>query len=166
MSQRSGSKVPPTLAWNYFNSYLENGGSNNMAVDGSVTTVTFAAFPPAGKDLEVGRFLIYMESGSDFDGAKFMHLDALDNGVQIKIAGTVVTTWRNNIDVRLDMFDLLPGFGKETRSLVGRWTLTKGLSGGSVLCPAGQSVDADINDDLSAAGIIYRIKVQGELRDV
>jgi hypothetical protein len=166
MSVRGSTKINAIRAGEYLTAYLKNDGNNNLCVDGSMTPVVFSTSPPPDRHLEVGRFLLYLRGNSGFDDTKFMNLDALANGVQIKINGQLITTWRDNIDIIIDMFDLTPAgiaFGKDARTLAGRWSLTKVLGGEGVLCPDGQSVQAVIQDDLR--GGIFRIKIQGELRD-
>lgn len=167
MSERGSTKIRAIRAGEYFTEYLRNGIDNNLCVDGSVDPVIFSTFPPLGQNLEVGRFLLYLRGSTSFDDTKFMNLDALTNGIEIRINGQLITTWRDNIDIVIDMFDLTPAgvaFGKDTRTLTGRWSLTKVLGGEGVLCPDGQSVQAIVQDVLDGAGI-FRIKVQGELRD-
>ncbi len=124
-------------------------------------------------EAKFGRMLIqqphvklYMESGSAFDSAKFMHLTALSEGVDIVIGDSTLTNWKDNVDVVLDMFDLGNSgttFSKATRSLSGRFSMWK-LSKNGCSLAAGQVFKAVVNDDLSTAGIILRIKLQGELR--
>lgn len=167
MSVRGTTKIEAIRVDEYFTEYLENDGNNNLCVDGSVTPVVFSTSPPAGRHLEVGRFLLYLRGLTSFDDIGFMNFAALTNGVEIKINGQLVTTWRTNIDVIVDMFDLTPAgaaFGKDRSTLAGRWSLNKVLGGEGVLCPDGQLVQAVVQDNLAGAGI-FRIKVQGELRD-
>lgn len=168
MSTRGSTKIRAIRVGEYLTEYLRSGnGSNNLCVDGSVTPVVFSVSPPPGQHLEVGRFLLYMRGTANFDDTKFMHLDALTNGIEIKINSQLITTWLDNIDIIIDMFDLTSAgiaFGRERLALTGRWSLTKVLGGEGVLCPEGQSVQAIVQDNLAGTGL-FRIKVQGELRD-
>jgi hypothetical protein len=152
----------------FVSKYLENSGSNDMGIDGSGTAVSFTYTPPAGKDLLGARILIYLESGANFGSTNFMHLAALSNGVKISAAGVPLTNWKDNIDIICDMFDLSNAgiaFSNERRSLAGRWTFTRGASGEPLTIFNGETFEVLIRDDLSAAGIIFRIKLQGKLVD-
>jgi hypothetical protein len=153
---------------NYVNEYLRSsGGSDDMGVDGSVTPVPFIYAPPEGKKMLLGRLLLYMESESDFIGVGFMHLPALANGVRISAGGVELSNWRTLIDVIADMFNLAPAgtaFSKEKRSLAGRWTFTRGTTLEPIVVMGGESIEALIRDDLSAEGIIFKMKVQGKLK--
>lgn len=150
----------------YVTLYLRNAGSNDMGIDGSSSAVTFSAGPPASKNLEVARLMLYMEASGNFTSTGFMNLAALANGVQIIADGTILVNWQDNLDVALDMFDLSnagTAFSNERRSLTGRWTFIRGTGMEPLLIPDGATFDAVVRDDLSAAGIIYRIKIQGQL---
>lgn len=150
----------------YVTLYLRNVGSNDMGVDGSSSAITFSAGPPAGKNLEIARLILYMEASGNFTSTGFMNLAVLSNGVQIIADGTVLVNWQDNLDVALDMFDLSnagTAFSNERRSLTGRWTFIRGTGMEPLLIPDGSTFDAVIRDDLSAAGIIFRIKIQGQL---
>jgi len=156
-------------AADYITTYLTNGGSNDLGVNGSAASVPFTYSPPVGKNFLLARFLIYMEASGNFDSTKFMNLAALANGVQISVEGNVLTNWQDNIDVLCDMFDLSNAgttFSLAQRSLAGRWTVTKGTTSEPIIVMFGQTVEALVRDNLSAGGIIYRIKVQGKLLDV
>lgn len=166
MSIRGSTKIEAIRVDEYFTEYLKNGSNNNLCVNGSVDPVVFSTSPPAGRHLEVGRFLLYLRSEVAFDDIKFMHFAALTNGVEIRIDDQVVVTWQDNIDIIIDMFDLTSAgraFGKDRSTLAGRWSLNKVLGGEGVLCPEGQLVEAIVSDNIE--GGVFRIKVQGELRD-
>lgn len=63
-----------------FSSFLTNGGSSDMAVDGSVTPVEFVTQPPTGKRWYVHTLDIIIEDNS-MNFSKFGGLPALTNGV-------------------------------------------------------------------------------------
>ncbi len=166
MSIRGSTKIEAIRVGEYFTEYLKNDGNNNLCVDGSADPIVFSASYPVGQHLEVGRFLLYLRGSTSFDDTKFMNLSALTNGIEIRINGQLVTTWRDNIDIVIDMYDLTSAgvaFGKSGRTLTGRWSLTKVLGGEGILCPDGQLVQAIVRDNIE--GGVFRIKVQGELRD-
>lgn len=152
------------LAANHVTEYVLNGGSNDMAVDGT-TPVTFSYTPPAGKDFKLHRMMLYLETSTAMDSIEFGNISVLSNGVQINVAGENLTTWKDNIDMLADMFDLDQAgeaFGKVTRTLSGRWTFAKDVTGKALLIPDGQSFDVVIRDNLSTLSI-FRLKVKGLL---
>lgn len=156
-------------AADYITTYIENSGSNDMGVKGDVTPVSFIYTPPAGKNFLAARVLVYMESGTNFDSTKFMNLAALTNGVKISAAGVELTNWQDNIDIIEDMFDLSSAgkaFSTEAKSLAGRWSFTRATGEEPIKILNGETFEVLIRDDLSAAGIIFRIKIQGKLEDL
>lgn len=151
---------------NYISAYLENGGSNDMGIDGDATPTAFTYTPPAGFNFLAARIIIYMEASGNFVSTSFMNLAALGDGVRFSAGGVELTNWKTNIDIIADMFDLSnagTAFSNERRSLTGRWTFTRGASGEPLVIMQGETIEALVRDDLSAAGIIYNIKVQGKL---
>lgn len=161
-------KTTPIAADAYFNKYLRNAGNNDMGIDGSAAEVSFSAGPPAGKNLELARLMVYMEASANFASTNFMNLAALANGVQFKVGGLEISKWQDNIDAAVDMFDLSnagTAFSNERRSLTGRFTFTRGTAGEPLLVEDGKTFEAVVRDDLSAAGIIFRVKIQGQLVD-
>lgn len=155
----------------FISEYLVNTGSNDMGIDGSSTSVTFSYTPPSGKLFLLGRILIYLESGGNFDSVKFANVTALSNGVSIRLNGTEISNWKDNIDITITMYDILPGeaLSKTTRAISGRWTLTKAggmASDGMRIDPDNGGVAFVIQDDLSSASFYFRAKVQGILIDL
>lgn len=154
---------------NFINKYLLNAASNDMGVNGASSAVEFNYSPPEGKKLIAGRIMIYLEMTGNFDSIKFGGITALGNGCQILCNDNEIDNWQDNIDMVTTFHDApgLPQFAKETKSLSGRWTLSKaakGFNGLTVLETSGFSIK--IRDDLSAAGIYFRAKIQGRLVDV
>lgn len=139
---------------NFLKVYLLDGSASNMNVDGS-TPVVYKYTVPAGKILAVMRVIIYMEDASPFDSILFGGITALTNGVDIAANGVIIENWKNNIDIGTCMFDT-PGranFGKETKTLVGRWTLSK-EGGGPIELLAGEIFSFTINDDFDRLNAI------------
>jgi hypothetical protein len=143
--------------------YLLDTASNDMAVNGSVTPVEFLYTVPAGKRLDLERMMFYMEGATAFSGVKFADLTALTTGVTWTIAGSLVETWVDNIDIMTTMFDTegRAVFSKVDRSLGGRWTFSKD-TGKPIQLDAGQTVVCTINDDLSSL-VHFRAKIAGLL---
>ena len=154
---------------NYISEYLLDGASNDMGVDGSVGAVTFNYSPVAGKKLILGRVIIYLEMGTNFDSDEFGDLSALANGVSIEANGTEIENWKDNIDIGTTACDHIAGtiFSKAGRSILLRWTFWKaaGQTQGLEILPA-DGFSFIIQDNLSAANIIFRAKIQGVLVDI
>ena len=151
----------------YVNTYLLNGGSNDMGIDGT-TPVSFTYTPPSGKDLILGRVMIYYSAASAFSEEKFANQTALANGVEMNLGGVTIETWKDNIDVITAMFDLNnvgKTFTKEDKSLAGRWSFYK-VSGNThgMDIINGQTVEIKIQDNLSNL-TYFRAKIQGLLMD-
>lgn len=155
----------PISPYRYFNQYLTDGSNYNMAVDGSVTPVSFAAGPAPGDVLELARLILYLESSGDFDSITFMDLGALINGVQINVGGVEIALWKDNADITCCMYDTtgMGQYAKSGRAIAGRWTFTKGTGGESLLIKSGEVIELLIQDDLSDA-LIFRARAQGETR--
>lgn len=150
----------------YINTYLLNGTSNDMGIDGSSTPVSFNYTVPSGKKLLIGRILLYSEAATAFDSVKFLNLTALTNGISIRVNGKEITNWKDNIDMVTTMYDMEEGaaFGKATKVLRGRWSLWKAAKNiNGIILTSGQKFEVVVQDDLSAAGIIFRIRIQGAL---
>ena len=148
--------------------YLLNSGSNDMGVDGSDPSVSFSYAPPAGKILVAGRMIFYLEmSGLGFDSVKFGNITALTNGVSIQADGIEIQNWKDNVDIVTSMYDSegYAAFAKTENSIAGRWTFTKAAAGSFKGIRIASSFAMIIQDDLSAAGIIFRAKIHGILID-
>lgn len=68
----------------YFNTFLTNGGSPYLNVDGSSTPVNFNAAPPSGKRWYVTTISISIEDAA-IQFNKFGGITALTNGVDFKV---------------------------------------------------------------------------------
>jgi len=154
---------------NYVSEYLVNGGSNDMGVDGAGVAVTFNFSPVATQKLILGRIIVYLEMGTNFDSMDFGNLPALANGVSITANGTEIENWKDNMDIGTTGYDHIAGviFSKSGRSLLLRWKFKKVAGeneGLEILTTNGFSFV--IQDDLSAANIFFRAKIQGVLVDI
>lgn len=159
ISASDANQIAPDL---HVGEYLQNGGSNNLAVDGSAP-VTFSYTPPAGFNFLAVRLMTYIEALTAFGSDEFGDISTLANGVQINAAGVGLTNWKDNIDIVAEMYDFSRNaFGKADKLLVSRWTFTRDTYGIRILVPDGQSFDAIIQDDLSSL-VIFRLKVKGLL---
>jgi len=94
-SNRSIDDVPSLILANA----IKNGGSANMAVNGSVTPVVFEYNPPANYDIEVNALSLLFEDGTAFAfGNNFVRsgLATLTNGLLLEVkAGDQTVTWQN-----------------------------------------------------------------------
>ena len=145
--------------------YLTNASSSNMAVNGAVTPVSFSYIVPANKRLLVSRLMLFMQSATAMASDDFGDQTALTNGVFVSVGNQLSVTWKDNIDLATTMFDLpgMPNLGKETRTMVGRWTLTKETNGIPIELLPGQAVTAKVSDNLSSLNF-FRMTVGGLLR--
>lgn len=142
---------------------LDEQGNKNMAVDGSVTPVSFKAVPPEGKKWRINRVLVYMEGANPFSAEKFGDLNALANGTTNNLNGVKVTSWKTNRDFALEMYDLntIKSLGKEDRSFSGRWSFDKAFGKPVLIDSSSTGVELIVNDDLSGLTSFY-IKAQGQ----
>lgn len=165
---RAATTEASIAASDYVSEYLRNGANNNLGVSGTTDGIDFIYVPPAGRNLEAARLLLYLETVAKFDAMKFASLTVLDNGVQIIANDTVLTTWRDNIDIANDVYDLsnIGAFGKVSESLAGRWTFTRGTGGRTIKIPNGNSFKAVVRDDLGRDEMVFRMKLQGYLTNV
>ncbi len=145
--------------------YLLNGATENMAVDGG-TPVTYKYTVPGSKIFLLNRMIIYLESAAAFSSEKFGSLTALSNGVTVNMGGTTVETWKDNIDITTCMFDTpgRPNYAKDTKSLTGRWTFYKDAAGRPIELVATETVSVVINDNISALAY-FKAKIGGWLID-
>lgn len=148
--------------------YLLNSGSDDMGVNGAVTPVIFSYAPPANRKLVAGRLLGYLEMAGNFDSVKFGDLAALANGVEIWADGKLIANWQDNVDILTCMYDAegYDAFAKSTKSMSLRWTFTKAAEGSFKGLDVSSLFSIVIQDDLSAAGIIFRVRIHGILLDI
>lgn len=145
--------------------YLENGGSNDMAVNGSVTEQTFSTTVAAGKTVLLRRILFYLDSDTAWSDTNFTHLAPLTNGVQLNVGGVQLAVAKDNVDFVAATFDFegRKNMAKETKSGAGRWTFTN-AAGAPLIVRAGETIEAVIRDNLTGVGI-FRMQAQGCIMD-
>ncbi len=153
---------------NYISAYLTNAGSNDMGVDGSTTPTTFSYTPPSGQCIFAGRIMMYLAATSNFTSTKFANQNALANGISIRVNGEEIENWKDNIDIATTMYDVIPGDALGTgKAILGRWSFYKAskmAENGLRVLPGAGGLSIVIQDDLSAAGLVLRVKVQGVLK--
>jgi hypothetical protein len=88
-----GADIPPNPAA-FVLEFLENGGSNNMLVDGSVTPVTFSKGPTVANEQWSLREVLLTFTADDFsfDGVSFGPNSALANGFVLEVVKDAITT--------------------------------------------------------------------------
>ena len=141
----------------------------NMAVDGSGTPVSFRLLPDTDQVWHVIRFLIGMVHGSAADDSKFGNVASLTNGCALRgYSGATgqyrtFTNWKNNSDIKMDMFDLnyTDKAGGGNFGSNGRGSLKIGTGAiAEIDESAGDFVELLIQDDLSGL-IKFNLKGQG-----
>ncbi len=147
--------------------------SKNMAVDGSVTPISFRLTPPTmglvNTKWQITRILISLTHASAGDDGKFGGGSALLRGVLLRTNRSGVertsTQWFANGDMKADMFnveysDKAPAGLNGTS---GRWTFTES---GAVVDLEGLEGDfAEIltQDAIDASNVTFEIKSQGRI---
>jgi hypothetical protein len=149
---------------NFISSYLENASSNDMAVDGSSTAVTFSYAPPATKKLVAGRIILYVSGATPFSDVKFADLTALTNGVSVHLNDTEIENWKDNADMVTTFYDAdgRVAFTNADRNIAGRWTFTRATGAVADGLQVTSSFKAIVQDDLTGLSV-FRIKIQGVL---
>lgn len=163
---KSPDALPP---WRHISAYLVNSaGAQSMAVDGSGgSPQVFSYSPPENYDFVAVRIIIYLQTSSAMSVDVFGNLAAaLGQGVEFKVNGTLITTWKDNIDICAEMFDhqalvSISDIAADT-TLVGRWTFSRDTNGMGLATPNGTSFEVVINDDLSTL-TDFRMKLKGKL---
>lgn len=106
--------------------------NSNMAVLGTLSSpIIFEVDPPPSTIWQITRLLISITSTTDMDDGRFGGIPALTNGVVIRAttaAGRTVvfSNWKNNTDIKLDMYDVEYAAKAPAGQygLRGRWTFT------------------------------------------
>lgn len=150
---------------------LEDGGSSDMAVDGSSTPVEFEFLVPVNTWVDLAQFNIVLTDVA-VTNDKFGALTALTNGVTIEIIDVDTTTVlfdftatrpiRTNTDFALyaGVSAKLAGGGLVDAVLV-EWPLQS--SGAVLRVLGGQLIRATVNDNLTGLNT-FGILIQGLLR--
>ena len=144
-------------------SYLYNGTSYDMAVDGS-TPVTFTYTVPKGYTASLTRVIIYLEGAGAFSAELFADQTALTNGVLVQANGVTIENWKDNVDLQCCFFDAegRAVFAKSTKSIGGRWTFSKDAGGETLSLPELGKFSVTIRDNLSNL-LHFRVKLGGLL---
>lgn len=149
-------------ATSYKSPYLLNGGSQSMAVNGSVAPVDFEYEITGLTNAKWIRSFIDLQDGAqNFDPEDFGALTALTNGVDIIVVKggieTVMENWKTNMDISMTMYNFDSPF--KIGAYIGRWTITSDIGSPITLNP-GDKVILRVNDDLSGLDAFrFRLKL-------
>lgn len=147
--------------------HLLNGASRDQNVNGSITPAVFSYTPPEGKNFICKRIMLYMEDATAFSSEKFAGITALTNGWEMHINDVAVMNVKDNADFAVLMYDVngVPSLGKETLTMLGRFTLANlTRSGEGVTIGNGKSIDVTVQDDLSGLDRLH-VVVEGFLEN-
>jgi hypothetical protein len=141
----------------FINQALENGGSDEINVDGDPTPVSFTANPNTGKNLIVYRLIIVMEDAS-MSWTKFAGRSALTNGLLIKVTEdgierTIITDpIKTNRDFVWNAYDVSID-NATTAVLSMRWTFNKAGTVLTLKDAESDNLKIIVQDDLT--GVSY-----------
>ena len=149
----------------YICKHLQNGGSNDLAVNGSVTPVVFSRGPATGKRWYISRLILTIQdNGMNYQ--KFGGLAKLTNGVDVDYDSGGVnldlldgTTWKANNELIHFCYDadILTGTIDVLRM---RWTFSKGGTFLDLNNTDGDTFNLTVNDNLTNLSDMFAI-VQG-----
>jgi len=130
--------------------------------------LSFKVQPTSDERWQITRIMITMLDQSTMDDAKFGGLNALPNGVVIRLVrnGVVqtLTHWKSNGDLKDDMYDV--EYSSKAPSgfygLNGRWTFTKAEFVADLDGATGDYLEVLIQDNLVALDD-FEVKAQGRL---
>lgn len=157
-----------TQAEEYGTAFLQNAGSSEMNVNGSLAApIIFEFVVPSDKTFELRQLLPTIIDGNmQFLALNFGGLAALANGVLLRTVSPLgaiqdVVNWKRNIDLNSTMFDFDDKYNKGAQA--GRWNIANILDRVIDFLP-GSSLQVLIRDDLTGIDEI-RIQVLGILKD-
>jgi hypothetical protein len=157
-------------AANYFSSYLLDGATADMAVDGSGTPVIYRYTVPSDTKIALTRCLLSIEHGAAaFVASNFGARAALANGLEISVtplggAKIILENWKTNRQVRDTMFDFDQTF-RTDGVYTGRWTFSKDLNEEGMLVVPGDVVEIKVQDNLSTLDYLS-LRIKGKKKVV
>lgn len=148
----------------------------DMALTGQVATmaapIVYWSAPVVGEVWHITRLLFSMVHGTAGDLGLFGNLASLTNGaiVRVKVDGviTTLTNWKNNGDMKTDMFDVefdSRSGGQGNYGTSGRGTFT---NAGAIIRldgALGDRFEIVVQDDITNLGF-FGLKIQGHLEGV
>ena len=155
--------------WRIVAPYLvDSSDSNDMTVDGTGgSPKVFSYTPPADYDFIASRLILFMQTSNAMTTTVFGNLaTALAVGIEFKAMSTLLTTWKDNIDIYTQVFDVdtLANVTSTTvdTTLNARWSFWKDTNGRGIEVDNGQSFEVIINDNLSSITAL-RMRIHGHL---
>lgn len=145
--------------------------TTNLAVDGSVTPVSFKLLADTDQVWHIVRFLLAMVHAVSADDSRFGGIAALTNGCVLRgYNGTAdqyrtFTSWKSNFDIKMDMFDLTytDKAGGGDFGTNGRGSIKHGTGAVPKINEAtGDFLELLIQDDLTSL-IKFNLKGQGHI---
>jgi hypothetical protein len=146
---------PVSSSSNIFMQRVENGGSDDLSIDGSSVPVEFVVNADASDDIilyEV-RFVMVVNSLS-IDGTSFGSISALTNGVLLTVKSNSIETNIANLQINEDFLSLYSPGGTYLEYAAENDFIVSGMYfGGNTKLYAGSSdfVKITVRDDLSSA---------------
>lgn len=144
--------------------FLENGGSNDLAVNGSVTAQSFRYTSPVGFSFLMKDVNFVISSANNTEN-KFGGITALTNGITFKLydsEGTLLNDFLGGetIQKNSDFYLLASASPSFTDVVAVNFNILD--TGASIALPPGGYVEVLVQDDLSGLGE-FRISVNGLL---
>ena len=143
---------------------------SNMAVDGSTTPVSFKLHSERGETWHIIRMLLGMVHSAAADDGKFGGIASLPKGVVLRYYNAIsgefrtMSNWKNNADLKLEMFDVVYT-DKAAGGLFGtnsRLSYKKGAAAVPELAP-NDYLELLIQGNLLAL-TSFKVKVQGHIQ--
>lgn len=148
----------------YMSPYLLNGASQNMAVDGSGTSVDFKYTVSGLNSAKWRRSFIDLEDGAqEFLPENFGAIaGGLANGVDVIVvkdgSEIIIENWKNNMDISMTCYDFNNPY--KVGAYIGRWTISSDLGEPITLFPDDEII-LRINDDLTGLDSFrFRLKLR------
>lgn len=142
-------------------------GTQDMAVDASLSPIKYFIKPPAGEVWRVARWMLYVQDTKGFDVGLWGNGVVLTNGIVPKIKQNgvernmtpmAIKSSGNIAEMAYDM--TLHTFGSADDILVARWTFTKAGQYLRLDGDLGDELQVIINDDLTGLSSQY-VQIQG-----
>lgn len=148
--------IIPADEINYFTEFVRNGGSRELAVDGSSTPVEFTAGPSGSEKWYLTELVIMIQDGGNLDATDYGSLVSLTNGLLIEHSldstDYSITNLQQNLDIGMTFSSQAlegssQGFLNDANLFIGAFRIEPEIT----LDAANSDVlKATVRDDLSA----------------
>lgn len=145
--------------------------STNLAVNGSVTPVSFKVLADTDQIWHIVRFLLAMTHSTAADDSRFGNVTALTNGCILRGFNgeadqyRTFTDWKSNFDIKMDMFDVTytDKAGSGNFGTNGRGSIRDGTGAvPRITQESGDFLELLVQDDLTGL-IKFNLKAQGHI---